>query len=176
MATIHCKWKSVAPLQRLARWKKNADLSSFSKVLEEKVKSLKQQKTIDRIKEFHETVLAAAIETVPKTTPGKKTTCYLSDSVKAQIKTRNRLRRSIGTHRKEWLEACRGVREAIAEERQKSWTAFIQETEFSSDPSKLWRVFHAIGDSTPPTQHNEALLVDSKLLHSSTGRNRPVKF
>ena len=71
MATIHCKWKSVAPLQRLARWKKNADLSSFSKVLEEKVKSLKQQKTIDRIKEFHETVLAAAIETVPKTTPGK---------------------------------------------------------------------------------------------------------
>ena len=91
----------------------------------------------------------------------KKTTCYLSDSVKAQIKTRNRLRRSIGTHRKEWLEACRGVREAIAEERQKSWTAFIQETEFSSDPSKLWRVFHAIGDSTPPTQPNEALLVNS---------------
>ena len=166
MATVHCKWKSVAPLQRLTRWKKNADLSAFSQILEEKIETLKPQKTIDRIKAFHEAVVAAATETVPKTAPGKKPTCHLSASVKVQIKTRNRLRRSIGTNRKEWIEACRSVRQKIEEERQKSWESFVQETEFSCDPSKLWRVFHAIGDSSPPTQPNEALLVKSKVLHS----------
>ena len=98
---------------------KNADLSAFSKALDEKIEMLKPQKTIDRIKAFHEAVIAAATETVPKTAPGKKPTCHLSASVKAQIKTRNRLRRSIGTNRKEWIEACRGVRQKIEEERQK---------------------------------------------------------
>ena len=150
------------------RWKKNADLSAFSQALEGKIEMLKPQKTIDRIKAFHEAVVAAATETVPKTAPGKKPTCHLSASVKAQIKTRNRLRRSIGTNRKEWIESCRGVRQKIEEERQKSWASFVQETEFSCDPSKLWRVFHAIGDSSPPTQPNEALLVNSKVLHSAT--------
>ena len=73
----------------------------------------------------------------------------------------------VRTHRQEWIETCKKVRQEIETERQRSWRSFIEETEFSTDPSKLWRVFHSIGNTTPPSQPNEALTVNKRVLHSN---------
>ena len=107
--TLLCKCKKMKPLERQPRWKKNADLSAFSELLEEKVDST-ENNTIKRIKNFQEAVISAAKQTVPRTKPGKKTKSYLTPAIKTLIKQRNKLRRMVRTHRQEWIETCKKVR------------------------------------------------------------------
>ena len=106
-------------LQRSPRWKKNANLSAFSELSEEKVEST-ENSTIKRITNFQEAVIRAAKQTVPRTTRAKKTKSHLTPAMKSLIKQRNKLRRMVRTHCKEWIELCQKVRQEIETERQRS--------------------------------------------------------
>ena len=155
----------------------NADLKPFREELELRLQQGSWPelplpcKPLDinrRITSFHKLVLEVATEKVPKTKPGSNTRSYLTPAIRSLIKKRNLLRKEVTTRRVEWLQSCREVRNAIEDERQRSWINFIEETEFSTDPSKIWRVFHAVGNTAAPSQPNEALTLGKRLLHSNT--------
>ena len=61
-------------------------------------------KTSAQIQRFTGILIQAANKHVGKVKPGKKTKLWLTPPVKAAIKQRNRLRRMVKTHRREWID------------------------------------------------------------------------
>ena len=70
-------------------------------------------KTFAQIQRFTGILIQAANKHVGKVKPGKKTKLWLTPPVKAAIKQRNRLRRMVKTHRREWINQCKTVKEEI---------------------------------------------------------------
>ena len=144
------------------RWKPNHDLSEFRATLEHKMEDVKLQvDTLERAKQFTALVIETATATVPRTKPGKKTRRYITSEIKQLISKRNRLRCNLH------LETCRDVREKVAAARKNQWVEFIKEVEYGTDPWKLWSVLHSLGDSTTPSQPNEAQKLGDKTINSS---------
>ena len=64
----------------------------------------------------------------------------MTREIRGAIRERNALGRRIGECRKEWLAACRRVRELISAEKERRWKAFVEELDGSEEPSKVWKV------------------------------------
>ena len=123
--------------------------------------------TLERAKQFTALVIEAASATVPRTKPGKNTRCCITPELRQLISKRNRLRRNLHQNKNEWLEICRNVRDKVAAARKNQWVEFIEEVEYGTDLRKMWSVLHFLGDSTTPSQSNEALKLGDKTISSS---------
>ena len=141
MATIRCRWRIAVQSQALG----------------EKVELLEPQKTIVRIKAFHDAVVAAE---TPRDRPSKKPTLPLSeyqDSSQNSKPSHPQKRMAWSLHRRSTSYRRRKTGAGHFSKKLNSVTIHASYGECSTP---------LVIDYSPPTQPYEALLVNSKLLHS----------
>ena len=79
------------------------DWKFFGSSCEEEFKKRPTGKSIkDRVERFNSILVDMGKKVVGKTKPGKLTSCWMNPVVKAKIKTRNRLYRTVKQNRTEW--------------------------------------------------------------------------
>ena len=83
-----------------------------------------------------------------KVKPGRKTRVWLTPPVRAAIRQRNLLRRKIKTHRREWLDQCKVVREETAKAKEQKWREVVEDAIDAEDDKKIWSFIKSL-DGTP---------------------------
>ena len=109
-----------------------------------------EQSITKRILRFNTILKDAAEIHVGKSKPGKRTKCWMPPAVKTSIKKRNRLRSSISTHRKEWLEACAEARDEIKRAKEDSWRNLLEDAITDADDQQMWGIINSL-NGTPDT-------------------------
>ena len=69
-----------------------------------------------------------------KVKPGKREKPWITPTVKAAIKKRNRLRDKVRTHRAEWIQACKEAARLAKEAKEEKWFDFLADLETDPDP------------------------------------------
>ena len=82
----------------------------------------------------------------------------MNPPIRALIRRRNRLRRTIQRNRQEWHQACQEVNDAITEAKTNSWRDFLADAVSSSDPTKTWKVIKSLNGTPDSSSPNEAII------------------
>ena len=93
-----------------------------------------------------------------------KTKPWLTPEIKAEIKKRNELRKTISINRKEWTGACRRVAELVKEEKQKRWKEYVEQLDMKTNPKQVWQTIRGMDGRHPDTAKNEDLAIDGVAL------------
>ena len=96
-------------------------------------------KLSSQIQQFANILQQAGHKHVGKVKPGRKTRVWLTPPVRAAIRQRNLLRRKVKTHRREWLEQCKVVKEEIKQAKEQKWREVVEEAIGSEDDKKSGR-------------------------------------
>ena len=75
---------------------------------------------------------------------------------------RNRLRKNVGQHKEEWLQACNDVQDAIREARDESWRDLLASATSEDDEGKLWRFIKSLKGGPKNNLPNEAMKHNGK--------------
>ena len=105
-----------------------------------------------------------ARKTVGKVKPGKRPRPWMTPKVREAIRQRNKLRRSIGTQRTEWLDACKTAQDAIREAKADIWRRVLEESSNSPDDSKLWKTIKSLKGTPECNSPNEAMTHNGRLI------------
>ena len=76
---------------------------------------------MNRIIRLNPVFLDPARKHVKKVKPGKRTKIFMTPTVRAAIRKRNKLRNEIKERKQKWISACGEVNEAIIEAKQESF-------------------------------------------------------
>jgi hypothetical protein len=91
--------------------------------------------------------------------------------LKAAMKRRNLLGRTIGRNREQWLEACREVRSLTRCAKQNSWRTFVQSMKGKTSLSHVWSVIRSLnGKRLPPMARNMVLEHGGRSFVSDTAK------
>ena len=99
---------------------------------------------------------------VHKVKPGKRTKVFMTPTIRAAIRKRNKLRGDIKERKREWLEACGEVNEAITEAKQESWKEILEEALTEADERKIWNVAKQLNGTPDTNTPNEVLVHKGK--------------
>lgn len=83
---------------------------------------------------------------------------YLNTSClsRANIRSRNCLRRTIHQNRQDWIEICREANDAINEAKNNSWKKLLQNSMSDVNCSDMWKVIQGLNGTTDTNSPNEA--------------------
>jgi hypothetical protein len=82
----------------------------------------------------------------------------MTPALKAAMKRRNLLGRTIGKNREQWLEACQEVCRLTRCAKQNSWHTFMKSMKGNTSSSHVWLVIHSLnGKRSPPMARNTVL-------------------
>ena len=170
--TLRCRVGLFPQAPKPARWKtKNVNWNAFNDALESEVALWEILPTIRAsAKRFTEAITEVGKAHVGKTKPGKRKKIGLSPRVRLLVKKRNNLRKLVHTRREEWVAACGEVASAVEQEKEKSWTEFVETLEKQNDYAKTWQVLGAISGSPDSCSPNEAIRVGDKILTSNPSK------
>ena len=159
--TLRCRVGLFPQAPKPARWKtKNVNWNTFNDALESEVALWEILPTVRAsAKRFKEAIMEVGKAHVGKTKSGKSKKVGLSPRVRLLVKKRNNLRKLVHTLREEWVAACGEVASAVEQEKEKSWTEFVETLENQKDYAKTWRVLGAISGSPDSCSPNEAIRV-----------------
>ena len=146
-------------LGKAARWKRNGVIwSNYTDAVEEAVKSLPTENNITkRIPGFNKIITDAAMAHVGKTKPKKTSKTYMTPTVRAALKKRNKLRKNVRHQREEWLDACKEAQEEISKARQESWEDLLESTLHENDDQKMGKIINSLKACPETNSPNEAL-------------------
>ena len=96
--------------------------------------------------------------------------------MRAKIRTRNCLCRTIHQNRQEWKDACREATKAINEAKSESWKDLLQDAMSNSNGPNMWKVIQGPNGTPDANSPNEAipttvelsLISNQNLTYSST--------
>ena len=144
---------------RAPRWKsRGVDWSKFADAVNVEIDKIYSGKdTTEKISLFTKILNDAADEHVGKTKSGKKSKPWITPPVRALIKQRNRLRRSIKTKRKEWMDACEEAREAIKKAKAESWKEVLEDAINGTDERKMWTFIKSLNGTPDNNSPNEVM-------------------
>ena len=148
--------------------------SRIEHVLSQEWESRHSESLDDRVRFLGKVILESARDHVGETTVKPTRKPWMTPVIREAIKGRNALGRNIGTHREQWLEACRRVKELIAKEKERRWHSFVAKLEGSSDPARVWRVIRSLGGSKGASGKNEVLVHERR--EYSTGVRKANVF
>ena len=86
--------------------------------------------------------------------------CWLTPKVRRLTKTRNDLRKTIRTSRKEWLKACKDVSLAQQEAKRERWVEVVSSA--TADEQSMWRFIKSLNGTPDTNSPNEVLVVNGK--------------
>ena len=81
----------------------------------------------------------------------------MTPHVRAKIRIRNQLRRTINTNRQEWINACREANEAINEAKTDSWKEVLEGVMTSTNNRDMWKVIKGLNGTPEANSPNEAM-------------------
>ena len=110
-----------------------------------------------RVSRFNEILISAATTHVGKSKPSKRSKPWMNPHVRAKIRTRNRLRRTIHQNRQEWIDACLEAAEAINEAKSESWKDLLQDAMSNSDGPNMWKVIQGLNGTPDANSPNKAM-------------------
>ena len=171
--TIRSSVKHQSVFGKRPRWKNNGvDWSSFSKEVEDNlsVEGAQEGKLGDKIQQFSSILVEAGRKHVGKVKPGRKTRVWITPPVRAAIRQRNHLRRKIKTHRREWIEQCKKVKEEIANAKQQKWKDIVEEAINTTDDKKIWTFIKSISGTPDATPTGEVMLHNGRRIASNKGK------
>ena len=106
---------------------------------------------------FTEILNSVAETHVGKTKPRKKAKPWMTPHVRAKIRIRNQLRRTINTNRQEWINACREANEAINEAKTDSWKEVLEGAMTNTNNRDMWKVIKGLNGTPEANSPNEAM-------------------
>ena len=150
------------------RWRSNqVDWKKFSDAVEVEMSATLEEPDLKaRSDRFAKILKDAATLHVGRTKPGKKTRSYLTPAVKAKIKKRNKLRRTITRNRTEWKEACQDVNDSIKDATEQKWIELLADVVTDADDAKLWKIVRSLNGSPETNSPNQAMIHNKKVITS----------
>ncbi len=98
----------------------------------------------DRVLRLNSTLISAAKTHIGKSKIGRYTNPWSTPELRAAVKRRNNLQRTVTENRTEYLEASTEVRKLTEEVRQTKWEEFLADLEHNPDPAHTWRTIKAL--------------------------------
>ena len=146
------------------KWKlKEANWSKFAEEIDKNLPTRYQGKNLNKLeKRLRKSILKAANKHVGKKKVTPSNRCEMTPEVKTAIKKRNELRKTVGTNREEWIEACKTTSELIKNEKEKRWKEYVSGMDRKTDAREIWRTIRAIDGRKTPENRNEVLEVNGK--------------
>ena len=114
----------------------------------------------ERLTKWTDALISSGMKHIRKAKPGKRTKCWLTPKVRRLTKTRNDLRKTIRTTRKEWLKACKDVSLAQQEAKRERWVEVVSSA--TADEQSMWRFIKSLNGTPDTNSPNEVLVVNGK--------------
>ena len=90
----------------------------------------------------------------------------MTPEVREAIQKRNTLRKKVGSHREEWLSACKEAQEAIKKAREESWRDLISSAT-NDQEGRLSNVIKSLKGTPDTNSLNEAMVHKGRLRTSN---------
>jgi hypothetical protein len=121
--TVGSNVKHQSVFGKRARWKTNGvNYHAFKDAIEDTIEEeTRGLKLMAKIIKTNEVIVESGRVNVGKVKPGKGKKKVMSPTIRQKIKARNRFRREMKTKKREWMEACKEVNDAIRQEKEDSW-------------------------------------------------------
>ena len=151
-------------LPRKAKWRRNGvDWDKFRQVADEQMTNLLDEPILSKqMAQFTEILNSVAETHVGKTKPRKKAKPWMTPHVRAKIRIRNQLRRTINKNRQEWINACREANEAINEAKTDSWKEVLESA--MTNNSDMWKVIKGLNRTPEANSPNEEMSHDGRVI------------
>ena len=107
---------------------------------------------------------ADAVDYTMESKPSKKSKPWMTPHVRAKIRTRNRVCRTIHQNQQEWIDACCEATEAINEAKTESWKDLLQDAMSNSDGPNMWKVIQGLNGTPDANSPNEAMSHDDRTI------------
>ena len=116
----------------------------------------------ERVDRLVDAIITSATKHVRKVKPGKRTKCWMTPKVRRLSKTRNALRKTISSTRKEWLQACKDVNIAKQEARREQWVEVVSSAINDMDERSMWKFIKSLNGSPDTNSPNEVMVVNGQ--------------
>jgi ribonuclease HI len=172
LITLQTKVNYQPVLGRRPRWKsKGVDWSAFTKAVDEYVQKLTPTESMKHQQcRFAEALINAAKSHVGKVKPGARTKVWMNPAIRTAIRKRNGLRRDIKNKRREWLESCKEVNDAIRNAKTESWRNLLEDAVAADDDTLLWRIIKDLNGSSDDNAPNEVMINKGKIISTNEGK------
>ena len=147
------------------KWRlKDGDWAKFTEAVEQKIPANYAKKNINKMEKIlRKAITKAANKYIRKKKVTENTKCYLTEEIRAEIKKRNTLRKTVAANRDEWIESCKNVAKMIKDEKTNRWKDYLTRINGKSDSREIFRTVRAIDGKYVPRKENEVLEVEGKI-------------
>lgn len=153
---------------RSYKWKLNdMDWQMFEILVEKEIPDNydEEEKISENLSKFNKAIINTMKTCTRKVkVGGKQATIWWSDKVQAAVTTRDDLAKEGKRNTWEWEEACRKVTEIIKEEKTRTWKAFVESIDATTDTNKVWEIIRMLKGTSNDTTTSEAIEHQGKLL------------
>ena len=176
LVIVDCQISSLnSPSKTELKWNWNkANFHAFGEEVDEAIlaesSSLIQPSLDARSKFLTSAILKAATSTIGKIKRSKNGKEWLTRDIREAVKRRNCLRKEISSKRREWVESCKTVREMIKASKEDRWKSFLEDSESSADPYKIWATIKSLSGRSPCSIKNETLIHDGREYSTNRGK------
>ena len=87
--------------------------------------------------------------------------------VRAAIKKRNKLKKTVKENPKAWLDACKEAQETINTAREENLRNLLEDTVMEVDDNKMWRLIRSLNGTPETNSPNEAMKHKGKMITSN---------
>ena len=115
-----------------------------------------------KISFLNNAILEAAKKYIGRVKASTNDKVWLTREIREQIKLRNNLRKNIANNRQEWITACRKVNDMIRSKKEEHWKTFLEDSEASANPNKIWNAIKALSGKATGNTRNESLIHEGK--------------
>ncbi len=124
----------------------------------------------DRVLRLSSTLISAVKTHVSKSKIGRYTKPWSTPELRAAIKRRNNLRRTVTENRTEYLEASTEVRKLTENVQQTKREEFLADLEHNPDPAHTWRTIKALSNFSASTAFSEPLVHNGRTITTNQGK------
>ena len=156
----------------LYKWNlKKADWVSYEQHINDKIPAHYKAKNINKLTNILcKSIVTSANKNIGKKKVDHRTKPWMTDELKAEIHNRNVLSKNIATNREAWKLACQKVAIMTKEEKTRSWKEYVESMDTSTSDTQVWKTIRSMDGRKPPTNKNEALVVDNKAYTSDADK------
>ena len=153
------------------KWRtKDINWEAYTNEVERNIKNYNGYRAKKVEKKLQKTIKQAAKKHVRKKEIDNKTKAHLTPEIKDAIKEINKLRKTVLTNRKEWIDACRNVTNMVRENKKTQWKEYVGTLDMSTNPQQVWRTIHSLDGKYPAKSENEVLTVNGVALVDDTAK------
>ena len=117
-----------------------------------------------RISPLNNILKSSASLHVGRTKPSNKPKPWINPQVRAKIRNRNRLHRTIHQNRQEWIDACQEGNVAINEAKANSWKDPLHSSMSNADDPDAWKVIQGLNGTSNTNSPNEVLSHNGRII------------